>query len=282
MIKDITIGQYYPADSFIHRVDPRMKLVLTFAIIVVIFLCKSFFSLGLIALTAVAVVILSKVPFKMILKSLKPLVIILLFTAVLNVFYTAGGDVYFKWKFIEITEKGVNTAIFTMIRIVVLVTISSLLTYTTTPTMLTDALERVLSPLKIFKIKVHTLAMMMTLALRFIPTLIEEIDRIMNAQKARGADLESGGIVQRAKALVPIFIPLMVSAFRRAYELAFAMTCRCYTGGDGRTRMKQMKLKASDYFAMLACILITASVITLNVLSSKGIIAPNILFTAVI
>ena len=282
MIRDITIGQYYPADSFIHRVDPRMKLVLTFAIIVVIFLCKSFFALGLIALTAVAAVILSRVPFKMVLKSLKPLAIILLFTAVLNVFYTSGGEVYFKWKFIEITEKGVNTAIFTMIRIIVLVTISSLLTYTTTPTMLTDALERVLSPLKIFKIKVHTLAMMMTLALRFIPTLIEEIDRIMNAQKARGADLESGGIIQRAKALVPIFIPLMVSAFRRAYELAFAMTCRCYTGGDGRTRMKQMKLKASDYFSMLACILIAASVITLNVLSSKGIIAPNILFTAVI
>lgn len=265
MIKDITIGQYYPADSFLHRVDPRMKLILTFAMIVVIFLCKSFLSLGLIALTAVAAVILSKVPLKMILKSLKPLVIILIFTAVLNIFYTSGGKVYFAWKFIEITEKGVNTAVFTMIRIIVLVTISSLLTYTTTPTMLTDALERVLSPLKIFKIKVHTLAMMMTLALRFIPTLIEEIDRIMNAQKARGADLESGGIVQRAKALVPIFIPLMVSAFRRAYELAFAMTCRCYTGGEGRTRMKQMKLKFTDYLSMLACIAITAGVITLNI-----------------
>lgn len=265
MIRDITIGQYYPADSLLHRVDPRMKLILTFAMIVVIFLCKSFLSLGLIALTAVAAVILSKVPFKMILKSLKPLVIILIFTAVLNIFYTTGGKVYFAWKFIEITEKGVNTAVFTMIRIIVLVTISSLLTYTTTPTMLTDALERVLSPLKIFKIKVHTLAMMMTLALRFIPTLIEEIDRIMNAQKARGADLESGGIVQRAKALVPIFIPLMVSAFRRAYELAFAMTCRCYTGGEGRTRMKQMKLKAIDYLALTACVAITAGIVTLNI-----------------
>ncbi len=265
MIRDITIGQYYPADSLLHRVDPRMKLILTFAMIVVIFLCKSFLSLGLIAVTAVAAVILSKVPVKMILKSLKPLVIILIFTAILNIFYTTGGKVYFAWKFIEITEKGVNTAVFTMIRIIVLVTISSLLTYTTTPTMLTDALERVLSPLKIFKIKVHTLAMMMTLALRFIPTLIEEIDRIMNAQKARGADLESGGIVQRAKALVPIFIPLMVSAFRRAYELAFAMTCRCYTGGEGRTRMKQMKLKGIDYLALTACVAITAGIITLNI-----------------
>ena len=265
MIRDITIGQYYPSESLLHKVDPRMKLILTFAIIVVIFLCKSFLSLGLIALTALAAVLLSKVPFKMVLKSLKPLVIILIFTAILNIFYTTGGKVYFAWKFIEITEKGVNTAVFTMIRIIVLVTISSLLTYTTTPTMLTDALERVLSPLKIFKIKVHTLAMMMTLALRFIPTLIEEIDRIMNAQKARGADLESGGIIQRAKALVPIFIPLMVSAFRRAYELAFAMTCRCYTGGEGRTRMKQMKLKGIDYFALAACIAITAGVITLNI-----------------
>ena len=265
MIRDITIGQYYPAESLLHKVDPRMKLILTFAVIVVIFLCKSFLSLGLIALTALAAVLLSKVPFKMVLKSLKPLVIILIFTAILNIFYTTGGKVYFAWKFIEITEKGVNTAVFTMIRIIVLVTISSLLTYTTTPTMLTDALERVLSPLKIFKIKVHTLAMMMTLALRFIPTLIEEIDRIMNAQKARGADLESGGIIQRAKALVPIFIPLMVSAFRRAYELAFAMTCRCYTGGEGRTRMKQMKLKFRDFAALFFLVAVTAGVIFLNI-----------------
>ena len=181
-----------------------------------------------------------------------------------NIFYTQGGDTWFEWKFIKITEKGVFTAIFTMVRIVSLVIISSLLTYTTTPTMLTDAIERVLSPLKIFKIKVHTLAMMMTLALRFIPTLIEEIDRIMNAQKARGADLETGGIVQRAKALVPIFVPLMVSAFRRAYELAFAMTCRCYTGGEGRTRMKQMKLGVLDFFALFACAAITAGIIVLN------------------
>lgn len=264
MIKDITIGQYYPGKSWLHKLDPRMKLVLTFAVIVVIFLCKNFFSLGVVALTAFAACIVSKVPAKMILKSLKPIVIILIFTAVLNIFYTAGGDVWFKWKFIEITSKGVFTAIFTMVRIVSLVVISSLLTYTTTPTMLTDGLERILSPLKVFKIKVHTLAMMMTLALRFIPTLIEEIDRIMNAQKARGADLETGGVIQRAKALIPIFIPLMVSSFRRAYELAFAMTCRCYTGGEGRTRMKQMKLSARDFAALAAVIVITAAIVVLN------------------
>lgn len=264
MIRDITIGQYYPGKSLLHRIDPRMKLILTFAVIVSIFLCRNFFSLGIIAVTAVAAAMLSGVPAKMLLKSLKPIVIILIFTAVLNIFYTQGGAVWFEWKFIKITEKGVFTAIFTMVRIVSLVVISSLLTYTTTPTMLTDALERVLSPLKVFKIKVHTLAMMMTLALRFIPTLIEEIDRIMNAQKARGADLETGGIIERAKALVPIFVPLMVSAFRRAYELAFAMTCRCYTGGEGRTRMKQMKLSALDFAAMIACVAITAGVIVLN------------------
>lgn len=264
MIRDITIGQYYPGKSLLHKVDPRMKLILTFAVIVVIFLCKNFFSLGVIAVTAVVASALSKVPAKMILKSLKPIVIILIFTAILNIFYTQGGATWFEWKFIKITEKGVFTAIFTMVRIISLVLISSLLTYTTTPTMLTDALERVLSPLKIFKIKVHTLAMMMTLALRFIPTLIEEIDRIMNAQKARGADLETGGLIERAKALVPIFVPLMVSSFRRAYELAFAMTCRCYTGGEGRTRMKQMKLSGLDFFALFACIVITAGIIVLN------------------
>lgn len=264
MIKDITIGQYYPSKSLLHKLDPRAKLIITFWLIVVIFLCKSFFSLGLIALTAVSAAILSKVPAKMIIKSLKPIVIILAFTAILNVIYTEGGRVYFSFIGIEITEKGVNTAIFTMIRIVALVIISSLLTYTTTPTMLTDGIERILSPLKVFKIKVHTLAMMMTLALRFIPTLIEEIDRIMNAQKARGADLESGGIIQRAKALVPIFIPLMVSSFRRAYELAFAMTCRCYTGGEGRTRMKQMKLHIRDFAAFALCLAVTAGILVLN------------------
>ncbi len=265
MIRDITIGQYYPANSLLHKADPRVKLITSFWLIVVIFVCKNFFSLGVIAFTAVLSALISRVPAKMILKSLKPIVIILIFTAILNIFYTEGGETYFEWWKLSVTEKGVNTAIFTMIRIIALVVISSILTYTTTPTALTDGLERVLSPLKVFKIKVHTLAMMMTLALRFIPTLIEEIDRIMNAQKARGADLESGGIVQRAKALVPIFIPLMVSSFRRAYELAFAMTCRCYTGGEGRTRMKQMKISLRDILLILYCTAATAGIIILNI-----------------
>lgn len=265
MIRDITFGQYYPGKSFLHSTDPRAKLVLTFAMIVVIFLCKNFFSLGIMIAFTFLATILSKVPLKMIVKSIKPVMLILIFTAILNIFYTQGGAVYFEWWKIKITEKGVNTAVFTMGRIVILVVISSLLTYTTTPTMLTDALERLLSPLNVFHIRVHTLAMMMTLSLRFIPTLIEEIDRIMNAQKARGADLETGSIIQRAKALVPIFIPLMVSSFRRAYELALAMTCRCYTGGEGRTRMKQMKLTYRDFLAIFACIAVTAGVIVLNI-----------------
>lgn len=277
MIRDITFGQYYPGKSLLHRMDPRMKLVLTFALIVFMFVCKSFASLAVIVLLTLTAVALSGVPAKMIFKSIKPVLIILVFTAVLNVFYTHGtaenGDIlwlsFWNGKF-EIWDKGVYTAVFTMIRIVALVVVSSLLTYTTTPTMLTDALERLLSPLKIFHIKVHTLAMMMTLALRFIPTLIEEIERIMNAQKARGADLETGGIIQRAKALVPIFIPLMVSSFRRAYELALAMTCRCYTGGDGRTRMKQMKLKARDFICLFVCLLFTAGVILLNIFAKHN------------
>nr|AHF25404.1 ABC-type cobalt transport system, permease component CbiQ and related transporters [uncultured bacterium Contig137] len=265
MISDITFGQYYPGKSVLHRMDPRMKLSLTFAMIIVLFLCKNFLSLGLTVLFTVAAVIFSGVHPKVILKSIKPIVLILIFTAALNIFYTKGGEVYFEWWKIQITEKGVNTALFTMIRITALVVISSLLTYTTTPTALTDALERLLSPLNVLHIRVHTLAMMMTLALRFIPTLIEEIERIMNAQKARGADLETGGFIQRVKALIPIFIPLMISSFRRAYELAFAMTCRCYTGGEGRTRMKQMKLAARDFICLFICILVTAGVIVLNI-----------------
>ena len=264
MVRDITFGQYYAGKSLLHRMDPRMKLILTFGMIVAIFICHNFYSLALMALFAAAAVVFSGVPANMIIKSIKPVMVILAFTAILNIFYTKGGETYFEWWKISVTEKGVNTALFTVIRIIVLVVISSLLTYTTTPTMLTDAIERLLSPLKIFHVKVHTLAMMMTLALRFIPTLIEEIERIMNAQKARGADFESGGLIHRAKALVPIFIPLMVSSFRRAYELAFAMTCRCYTGGNGRTRMKQMKLHARDFITLFVCLAVVAGIIVLN------------------
>lgn len=271
MIKDITIGQYYSANSVVHRMDARMKIVLTFALIISIFLCKSIPSLALIVLITVALILVSRVPLKMVLKSVKPIAVIVIFTGLLNLFYVRGGTPLLDWHFIHITSKGIFTAVFMAIRIICLVIISSLLTYTTTPTMLTDAIERLLSPLKIFKVPVHTLAMMMTLALRFIPTLVDEIDRITNAQKARGADLESGGIVEKIKALIPIIVPLFVSAIRRAYELADAMDCRCYVGGEGRTRMKKMKLSARDFISLA----ITAAVIT-------GIVLLNVYFPKVI
>jgi len=271
MIKDITLGQYLPGNSVMHKMDARVKLVLTMAFIVVIFICKNFFALGLMALVTLILTFASRVPLRMMLKSLRPVMIILLFTAVLNLFYTKDGNVLFSWWKISVTDKGVFTAVFMLVRIVCLIAGSSLLTYTTTPTMLTDAIERLLSPLKVFKLEVHTLAMMMTLALRFIPTLTEEIDRIMSAQKSRGADLESGGLIKRAKALIPVLIPLFISAFRRAYELAFAMECRCYHGGGGRTRMKQMKMRSMDFvsIAVMACLL-------------GGVIFVNIYFNAVI
>lgn len=264
MIKDITIGQYYPGKSLLHKMDPRNKIVLTLAFIFAIFICKNFFALALMVTFLFAGVCISSVPFKMLFKSLKGIVLIIVLTAVLNLFYVSGGNVLFKWSFIEITDKGVFTAAFMTVRIICLIIASSLMTYTTTPTMLTDAIERLLSPLKIFKIEVHTIAMMMTLALRFIPTLIEEIDKIMNAQKARGADLESGNLIQRAKALVPILVPLFVSSFRRAYELAFAMECRCYTGSNKRTRMKQMKFTFIDVLFVLGIVALLVGVILLN------------------
>ncbi len=269
MIKDITIGQYYKADSVLHKCDPRTKLLLTVAFIVVIFLCKNFFALGLMTLLTVASMLISKVPVKMFLKSMKPIIPLVLLTAILNIFYTTGGEVILSFWKITIRDKAIFTAIFIAIRIFCLIIVSSLLTYTTTPTMLTDGIERLLKSLDVILkpfngFRVHTLAMMMTLALRFIPTLIEEIDKIMNAQKARGADLESGGIMQRAKALIPIIIPLFVSSFRRAYELAFAMDCRCYTGGEGRTRMKQMKFRLRDLLVGIVFALVFAGIVFMN------------------
>lgn len=271
MIKDITIGQYYSANSVVHRMDARMKIVLTFALIISIFLCKSIPSLALIVLITVALILVSRVPLKMVLKSVKPIAVIVIFTGLLNLFYVRGGTPLLDWHFIHITSKGIFTAVFMAIRIICLVIISSLLTYTTTPTMLTDAIERLLSPLKIFKVPVHTLAMMMTLALRFIPTLVDEIDRITNAQKARGADLESGGIVEKIKALIPIIVPLFVSAIRRAYELADAMDCRCYVGGEGRTRMKKMKLGARDFISLAITVAVIIGIVLLNVYFPKVI-----------
>lgn len=271
MIKDITFGQYFPGKSFIHKMDARMKIVITLFLIVNVFLCKSLWALGLTVLVTFGLVFVSHVPLKMVLKSVKPIAIIVAFTAVLNIFYIKGGTTLFQWKFIELTTKGIFTAVFMAVRIVCLVIISSLLTYTTTPTVLTDAIERLLSPLKVIKVPVHTLTMMMTLALRFIPVLVDEIERITNAQKARGADLESGNFIQKAKAMVPIIVPLFVSSIKHAFELADAMECRCYTDGSNRTRMKQMKLSFSDFIALFAGMAIVAGTILLNFYFKKVI-----------
>lgn len=263
MIKDITIGQYFPGNSVVHRLDPRMKMVLLLAMIVLIFLCNNFFSLLTVIAITVILVFVSKIPFQTILKSLKPIWFIIIFTAVLNIFYGSGEPLVQFWIF-KITKAGIFTAIFMSARILCLVVISSLLTYTTSPTALTDGLESLMKPLKLVKVDVHTIAMTLTIALRFIPTLIEEIDKIMSAQKSRGADLESGNLIQRAKALIPILIPLFISSFRRAGELAYAMECRCYRGGDGRTKMKQMKLKLLDYLSVLVVVLFYAGTLALN------------------
>ncbi|MEG0898527.1 MAG: energy-coupling factor transporter transmembrane component T [Oscillospiraceae bacterium] len=264
MVKDITIGQFFPGNSVLHRIDPRMKIVLTLAFIVIIFMCKNFFSLAVMVVALAVMVASSKISIKLMLRGIKPILFIIVFTAVLNIFYTNTGRILWEYSFIKITTGGIYTAIFMAVRIICLIIASSLLTYTTSPTMITDGLERLLSPLKFMKSGVHTVAMMMTIALRFIPTLIEEFDKITNAQKARGADLETGGLIQRAKALVPIFIPLFVTSFRRAYELAFAMECRCYRGGEGRTRMKQMKLAMVDYASVITMIVICVGVVLLN------------------
>ena len=269
MISDITIGQYYSGTSVIHRMDARMKFVLTMALIVILFVCRNFYSLALGLIFVVATLLLSKVPMKMMWRSIKPLVILMLFTAVINVFYNRGGETLVSFWKITITTTGVYTAIFTTVRIILLVVVSSLLTYTTTPTMLTDALERLLSPLKVIKVPVHTLAMIMTLALRFIPVLIEEIERIMNAQKARGAQLDTGKMTDRVKALVPVLIPLFISAFRRADELAMAMECRCYRGGDGRTRLKVLRCTRQDYIDLAVCI------VCFMVILSSRLVFPN-------
>lgn len=264
MLSDITIGQYYKAQSVVHRMDARMKLILTVLFIVIIFLCKNFFSLAVMfVLTAVSILV-SRVPFRMFFKSLKPIIPIILITAALNIFYVKKGTELLSFWKISVTTGGLSTAFFMAVRIICLIMVSSLLTYTTVPTQLTDAIERLLSPLNVLHISVHTLAMMMTLALRFIPTLIEEIERITNAQKARGADFESGRFLERVKAMIPVLIPLFVSAFRRAYELSFAMTCRCYHGGEGRTRMKQMKLQSIDAFAVALGVLFLAAIIVMR------------------
>ena len=254
MLTDITIGQYFPGNSLLHKMDPRAKLILTFAYIVAVFVPRNWAGLSLAVAFLVMSVWLSHLPLKLIFKSLKPILPLIVFTSIINIFYVRDGLVLVDWWIIHITLQGVVTAVFIAVRILCLIAGSSLLTYTTSPTALTDALERLMKPLKFLHVNVHELAMMMTIALRFIPTLIEETDKIMSAQKARGADMESGGLMQRIKALIPILIPLFVSSFRRAYELAMAMECRCYRGGDGRTRLKVLRCTRQDYIDLAVCI----------------------------
>ncbi len=259
MLKDITIGQYFPGSSVIHRLDPRIKMVLVLVYIVLIFFVKNSVGFAVSILFLISCYLVARIPLKMIVKSLKPIIPILIFTGILNMLFITGEDPFFQWGIISISAEGVYMAIVTAIRVICLIAASSLLTYTTSPISLTDAIERLLKPLKYIKFPVHELAMMMSIALRFIPTLVEETDKIMAAQKARGADLESGGLMQRARALVPILIPLFISAFRRAEELALAMECRCYHGGEGRTRMKQLHLGANDFWACgVTCIMLLA------------------------
>ena len=247
MLKDITLGQYFPGQSVIHRLDPRTKLVMLVVYIVALFLAESWVSYGLMFLFLVSVIWLSTIPLKSILRGMKPLVMILIFTGVLNLFFTQEGEVLFHFWILTVTTGGLSRAVMMMSRILMLITGTFLLTYTTSPIALTDGLESLMKPLKKIGVPVHELSMMMCIALRFIPTLIEETDKIMSAQKARGADFETGSLMDRAKALIPILVPLFISAFRRADELATAMECRCYQGGEGRTKMKLLRYHREDF-----------------------------------
>lgn len=267
-MKSIAFGQYYPANSILHKLDPRMKIILAVIYIVSSFLCSNVFSFALLLLSALALIVISRIPVRIVLKSIKAIIFIMIFTAVLNIFWTkdATSDPLFSWWIISVYESGLYNAAFIVIRIVAMIIGTGIfLTYTTTPIQLTDGLEQLLSPLKVLKLPVHEFAMMMTIALRFIPTIIEETEKIMAAQKARGADFTSGSLTKRAKALIPILIPLFISAFRRAGELATAMTCRCYRGGTGRTRLNVLKLSFRD-FAMLFCLVaFVAGIVVINI-----------------
>ena len=255
MLRDITIGQHFPGNSLVHRFDPRLKLVLTVAYIVLLFAASNPLGLTLSILFLGVMYKVAKIPVKMIGKSLKPILPIVLFTAVLNLFFVSGeGDPLVHFWFLTIYAEGVRYAVLMAVRVMALIAGTSLLTYTTSPIVLTDAIEQLLKPLGKLHFPVHELAMMMSIALRFIPTLIEETDKIMNAQKARGAQLDTGKMTDRVKALVPVLLPLFISAFRRADELAMAMECRCYRGGTGRTRLKVLRCEKQDYIDLAVCI----------------------------
>lgn len=264
MLKDITLGQYFPGDTIVHRLDPRTKLILTIVYIAALFTANTAGGYILVFAALAACTALGHISPKAMLRGLKPLIFIMVFTGILNLFFTTGDDYIFQWRFLKMTWTGLRNAVAMVVRVMLLVSGTFLLTYTTSPLAITDGLEMLLSPLKKVKVPVYELSLMMSIALRFIPTLIEETDRIMSAQKARGADLETGSLLQRAKALLPLLIPLFVSAFRRADELATAMECRCYNGGDGRTRMKVLRMAGRDFVAFALGALLMAAVIVLR------------------
>ena len=264
MIRDITIGQYYPAKSVVHRLDPRVKLICTLLYLISLFLFSSIPGYLVATVFLICVIHISKVPFSYIVKGLKPVIMLLMITVLFNLFLTRQGDVLFHAWIFTITEGGLRTAVYMAIRLVYLIIGSSLMTFTTTPNELTDGIEAVLHPLNKIHVPVHEIAMMMSMALRFIPILLEETDKIMKAQLARGADFESGNILQRAKSMVPILVPLFVSAFRRANDLAMAMEARCYRGGDGRTKMKPLRYKSRDYAAYIIVIAYVVAVVAIG------------------
>ena len=267
---NVALGQYYPSGSVLHRLDPRMKFILAIVYIVAGFLCKNVISFAWLFVSTVILVLLSKIPMRIVLKSIKAIIFIIVFTAIINIFLTKGEEnqLLFSWKFIAIYENGLYNALFIIVRILAMIVGTSIfLTYTTTPIQLTDAIERLFSPLKVLHVPVHEFAMMMTIALRFIPTIVEETQKIMAAQKARGTDFSNGPLAKRIKALIPIIIPLFVSAFRRAGDLATAMTCRCYRGGEGRTRMTVLKLSYRDFIALATMIILIGGIVVINILS---------------
>jgi len=260
MLKDITIGQYIPGDTPVHNLDPRIKIIITFVFIAALFFINKFFGYLFVVAFMMLAIVLSKIPVKFIFKGLKPLIVIILLTVALNIFMTEGEVIYTIWK-LKVTKEGLIQAAFMALRLIFLITGASLLTLTTSPISLTDGIEKLLNPLRRIGVPAHELAMMMTIALRFIPTLLEETDKIMKAQMARGADFETGNIISRAKAMVPLLVPLFISAFRRADELALAMEARCYRGGENRTRMKQLSIEFRDYIAMFITIIFLLAIL---------------------
>jgi len=268
MIKDITLGQYFPGNSIIHKLDPRMKIIIVIIYITAIFVSSRLYTLGIILISNIIIIAISEIPFNTVLAAIKPLMFLIIFTIFMNIFMVTGDNLLFSFFFIKVYLEGIRHAVFMLVRITSLVCATSIfISYTTSPTALTDAIEALLAPLKKIKVPIHEFAMMMTLALRFIPTLLDETEKIMNAQKARGADFYSGNILKRAKALVPILIPLIVSAFRRAEELAVAMECRCYRGSEGRTKMKRLAYSINDFAALF----ITTAFIAFIIVSQQVI-----------